>query len=319
MKLSDYFEISGEIRDALRDQNMNKTIVALESNLLTHGLPFPDNITTALNMEKNIRDEGAIPATVAIIKGRIKVGLSHDEIENLAHSHDAVKASKRDLSAIIAKKMNAGTTVALTMWVARQCGILFFATGGIGGVHRSNNSGEYNMDISTDLTELSKTPVAVVCSGAKAILDLAKTLEYLETMGVPVLGFQTNEFPAFYSQTSHLKVDYSLKDEREAAKVVRTHLKLKLDTGLVISNPVPTEFAIGKKKMDHWIAKAQEIAEKDNIKGKQLTPFLLNKIKELSEGRSLKANMELLKQNATVSARIALAYQELTYSPDYIQ
>ena len=314
MKSPEYFEISGEIIDALRDNKRNKSIVVLESNLLTHGLPFPDNITTALNMEKNIRDEGAIPATVAIIKGRIKVGLSQDEIENLAHSKDVVKASKRDLSAVITKKINAGTTVALTMWIARQLRILFFATGGIGGVHRSNNIGEHNMDISTDLTELSKTPVVVVCSGAKAILDLTKTLEYLETMGVPVLGFQTSEFPAFYSQSSHLKVDYSLKNEHEAAEVVSTHMKLKLDTGLIISNPVPTEFAIGKKKMDHWIAKAHEVADKDNIKGKQLTPFLLNKIKDLSDGKSLRANMELLKHNATVSARIALAYQKITSS-----
>jgi len=319
MRLSDYFELSREIRDALRDKSRNKTIIALESNLLTHGLPFPDNITTALNMEKNIRDEGAIPAIIAIIKGKIKVGLSHDEIENLAHSHDVAKASKRDLSTIISKKINAGTTVALTMWIARQCQILFFATGGIGGVHRSDNSGKCNMDISTDLTELSKTPVAVICSGAKAILDLAKTLEYLETMGVPVLGFQTNEFPAFYSQSSHLKVEYSLKDVWETAEVIRTHIKLKLNTGLLITNPIPAEFAIGKKKMDHWITKAHEIADKENIKGKQLTPFLLNKIKELSEGKSLKSNIELLKHNATISARIALAYQELTTYSDYIQ
>lgn len=312
MKSMDYFDISEEIKEAINKGNTGKPVVALESNLITHGLPFPDNITTALNMEKNIRDEGAIPATVAILNGKIKVGLTHDEIENLAHSKDTVKASRRDLSAIIAKDMYAGTTVALTMWIAYRCKILFFATGGIGGVHHGN--GQATMDISADLTELAKTPVAVICSGAKAILDLPRTLEYLETMGIPVLGFQTNEFPAFYSQSSHLKVDYLLKDVQEAAEIVRTHLRLKLDTGLLIANPVPTEFALGKKKMDHWIAKAQEIADKENIKGKQLTPFLLNKIKELSEGRSLKANIELLKHNAQIAARIALAYRELLSS-----
>jgi len=308
----DYFDISEEIKEAINRGNTGKAVVALESNLITHGLPFPDNITTALNMEKNIRDEGAIPATVAILNGKIKVGLTHDEIENLAHSKDTVKASRRDLSAIIAKDMYAGTTVALTMWIAYRCKILFFATGGIGGVHHHN--GQATMDISADLTELAKTPVAVICSGAKSILDLPRTLEYLETMGIPVLGFQTNEFPAFYSQSSHLKVDYLLKDVQEAAEIVRTHLRLKLDTGLLITNPVPTEFALGKKKMDHWIAKAQEIADKENIKGKQLTPFLLNKIKELSEGRSLKANIELLKHNAQIAARIALAYRKLLSS-----
>jgi len=312
MKSMDYFDISEEIKEAINKGNTGKPVVALESNLITHGLPFPDNITTALNMEKNIRDEGAIPATVAILNGKIKVGLTHDEIENLAHSKDTVKASRRDLSAIIAKDMYAGTTVALTMWIAYRCKILFFATGGIGGVHHGN--GQATMDISADLTELAKTPVAVICSGAKAILDLPRTLEYLETMGIPVLGFQTNEFPAFYSQSSHLKVDYLLKDVQEAAEIVRTHLRLKLDTGLLIANPVPTEFALGKKKMDHWIAKAQEIADKENIKGKQLTPFLLNKIKELSEGRSLKANIELLKHNAQIAARIALAYRKLLSS-----
>ena len=309
MSANEYYAMSEEIRAALSKGNASKPVVALESNLITHGIPFPDNITTALNMEKNIREEGAIPATIAILKGKIKIGLSHAEIEKLAHSKNTVKASRRDLSTIITKRMDAGTTVALTMWIAHHCKMLFFATGGIGGVHHDSNHS--TMDISADLTELSKTPVAVICSGAKAILDLPRTLEYLETIGVPVLGFQTNEFPAFYSQSSHLKVDYLLNDAREAAEVIRTHLRLKLDNGLLIANPVPTEFALGKKKMDHWIAKAQEIADKENIKGKQLTPFLLNKVQELSNGRSLKANMELLKHNSTIAARIALAYQKL--------
>lgn len=305
----EFFEILEEIKEAIHQKNGAKPVVALESNLFTHGLPFPDNIDTALNMEKNIRDAGAIPATVAIIKGKIKVGLTHDEILELAHSDKIVKASKRDLSTILTKKLNAGTTVALTMWIAHQCDILFFATGGVGGVHYDH--GQFNMDISADLVELSKTPVAVICSGAKSILDLPRTLESLETLGVPVLGFQTNEFPAFYSQTSHLKVDYFLSNEQETAELIRIHQRLRLESGLLITVPVPTEFAIGKKKMDFWIKMAQGIAEKENIKGKQLTPFLLNKIKELSEGRSLKANIELLKHNATIAARIALAYQEM--------
>ncbi len=239
--------------------------------------------------------------------------MSHDEIERLAHSQNTVKASRRDLSTLLSKGMSGGTTVALTMWIAHRCQIIFFATGGIGGVHYDYN-GLHSMDISADLSELARTPVAVICSGIKAILDIPRTVEYLETMGVPVLGYQTEELPAFYSQSSHLKVDYRLKDAREAAEVVRTHLQLKLGNGLLITNPVPTEFALSKKKVDHWIEQARELALKENIKGKQVTPFLLNKIKELSEGRSLKANIELLKHNARIVAQIALAYQELISS-----
>jgi pseudouridine-5'-phosphate glycosidase len=316
MKYLDFFEISEEIKENLNKGIEAKPVVALESNLITHGLPFPENITTALNMEKNIKDEGAIPATIAIMNGKIKVGLTNNEIENLAHSKDVIKASKRDLAAVIAKKHTAGTTVSLTMWIAHHSKIMFFATGGIGGVHQSLNIP--TMDISTDLTELARTPVIVICSGAKSILDIPRTLEYLETMGVPVFGFRTNEFPAFYCQSSHLKVDYRLDEASEAAQVIKSHFQLKMDNALLIANPVPTEFAIGKKKMDNWIARAHEIAEKEGIKGKQVTPFLLNKIKELSEGKSLKTNMELLKYNATIAAQIAGAYQELLVSEDKI-
>ena len=308
MKLIDYLEISEEIQEAINRKNNNKPVIALESNLITHGLPFPDNIATVLNMEKNIRDEGAIPATVAILEGKIKVGLTNDEIEKLAHSKNTVKASIRDLPAVINRRMDAGTTVASTMWIASYCKILFFATGGIGGVHQGIGQ---SMDVSADLTELAKTPLVVICSGAKSILNIPATLEYLETMSVPVFGYQTNEFPAFYSQSSHLKIDYSLSNFIEAAQIIKTHINLKLGTSLIIANPVPTEFAISKKKMDYWIAKAQEIADKEHIKGKQFTPFLLDKIKELSNGKSLKANMELLKHNATIAAKIALAYHEI--------
>ncbi len=309
----DYFEISKEIKEAIGKGREGKPVVALESNLITHGLPFPENINTAFQMEKNIRDEGAIPATIAILNGKIKVGLSHDEIEKLAQFPNTIKASKRDLSALLTKEMNGGTTVALTMWIAHRCQIVFFATGGIGGVH-SDFGGEDNMDISADLTELSRTPVAVLCSGPKAILDIPRTMEYLETMGVPVLGYKTKELPDFYSQSSHVKVDFPVKDAQEAAQIVWTHLHLKMGTGLVIANSIPTEFALSKKKVDHWIEQAQQSAQKENIKGKQLTPYLLNKIKEFSEGRSLKANIELLKHNATVTAQIALAYQEILLS-----
>ena len=306
----DYFEIREEIREEIGKGKEGKPVVALESNLITHGLPFPENIDTAFQMEKNIREEGAVPATIALLNGRIRVGLTHDEIERLAHSQNVVKASKRDLSALVAKGMNGGTTVALTMWIAHRCQIIFFATGGIGGVH-NDYDGEYSMDISSDLIELSRTPVAVICSGAKAILDIPRTQEYLETMGVPVLGYQTEELPAFYSQSSHLKVDYFLKDVREAAQVIYAHFRLKLGTGLLIANPVPTEFALSKKKVDHWIEQARKLAHQENIKGKQLTPYLLNKVKELSEGRSLKANIELLKHNATIAARVALSYHQI--------
>jgi pseudouridine-5'-phosphate glycosidase len=306
----DYFEIREEIREEIGKGKEGKPVVALESNLITHGLPFPENIDTAFQMEKNIREEGAVPATIALLNGKIRVGLTHDEIERIAHSQNVVKASKRDLSALVAKGMNGGTTVALTMWIAHRCQIIFFATGGIGGVH-NDYDGEYSMDISSDLIELSRTPVAVICSGAKAILDIPRTQEYLETMGVPILGYQTEELPAFYSQSSHLKVDYFLKDVREAAQVVQAHFRLKLGNGLLIANPVPTEFALSKKKVDHWIEQALKLAHQENIKGKQLTPYLLNKVKELSEGRSLKANIELLKHNATIAARIALSYHQI--------
>ena len=306
----DYFEIREEIREEIGKGKEGKPVVALESNLITHGLPFPENIDTAFQMEKNIREEGAVPATIALLNGKIRVGLTHDEIERLAHSQNVVKASKRDLSALVAKGMNGGTTVALTMWIAHRCQIIFFATGGIGGVH-NDYDGEYSMDISSDLIELSRTPVAVICSGAKAILDIPRTQEYLETMGVPILGYQTEELPAFYSQSSHLKVDYFLKDVREAAQVVQAHFRLKLGTGLLIANPVPTEFALSKKKVDHWIEQARKLAHQENIKGKQVTPYLLSKVKELSEGRSLKANIELLKHNATIAARIALSYHQI--------
>lgn len=311
--MKDFLEISEEIKENIGKVKGSKPIVALESNLITHGLPFPENIDTAFQMEKNIRDQGAIPATIAILNGKIKVGLTHNEIEQLARSKNTIKASKRDLSAVLAKQMSAGTTVALTMWIAHRCQIIFFATGGIGGVH-NNYSGEYPMDISSDLTELSRTPVVVISSGAKVILDIPRTLEYLETMGVPVLGFQTEELPAFYSQSSQLKVDYYLKDVQEAALVVWAHLRLKLGTGLLIANPVPTKFALSKKNVDHWIEKAKQLAHQENIKGKQLTPYLLNKIKELSSGKSLKANIELLKHNALIAAQIALAYQDLLLS-----
>lgn len=306
----DYFEIREEIREEIGKGKEGKPVVALESNLITHGLPFPENIDTAFQMEKNIREEGAVPATIALLNGKIRVGLTHDEIERIAHSQNVVKASKRDLSALVAKGMNGGTTVALTMWIAHRCQIIFFATGGIGGVH-NDYDGEYSMDISSDLIELSRTPVAVICSGAKAILDIPRTQEYLETMGVPILGYQTEELPAFYSQSSHLKVDYFLKDTLEAAQVVQAHFRLKLGTGLLIANPVPTEFALSKKKVDHWIEQALKLAHQENIKGKQLTPYLLNKVKELSEGRSLKANIELLKHNATIAAQVALSYHQI--------
>jgi len=245
-----------------------------------------------------------VPATIAIIKGKIKIGLSREEMELLATSEKVIKASRRDLSIVIAKKLTASTTVSATMVAAHLAGIEVFVTGGIGGAHRG---AEKTFDVSADLQELGRTPVAVVCSGAKAILDLSLTLEYLETMGVPVIGFKTNELPAFYCRESGLIVDYTVNDEVEAAEVIRTKWDLGLKSGIVIANPIPEESALSRTYVNRIINKAILEAANKGIKGKKLTPFLLSRINELSEGKSLKANIELIKNNARVGARIARA------------
>lgn len=294
-----FYDFKDEVKEALEN---GKPVVALESTLISHGFPYPENLEVAGEMEEIIRGYGVVPATIAIIKGKIKVGLTRGELEFMATSKDILKASRQDLAVIMAKGLNGATTVAATMVVAERAGIRVFATGGIGGVHRG---AEKTFDISADLQELARAPVAVVCSGAKAILDLPLTLEYLETMGVPIIGFRTDEFPAFYCRESGLKVDYLVNDEKEAAEIIRAIQDLGLGGGMIIANPVPEEYALSMEYMNEMIEEAVRAAEKEGIKGKKLTPYLLNKIKELTGGKSLQANIELIKNNARVAAKIA--------------
>jgi len=294
-----FFDFKEEVKEALES---GEPIVALESTLISHGFPYPENLEVAGEMEEIIRGYGVVPATIAVIGGNIKVGLTAGELEFMATSKDILKASRRDLAVIAAKGLNGATTVAATMMVAERAGIKVFATGGIGGVHRG---AEKTFDISADLQELARTSVAVVCSGAKAILDLPLTKEYLETMGVPLIGFGSEELPAFYCRESGLKVDYVVNDEKEAAGIIRVMQDLELGGGMIIANPVPEEYALSMEYMNEVIEEAVRAAEKEGIKGKKLTPYLLNKIKELTGGKSLQANIELIKNNARVAAKIA--------------
>ena len=294
-----FFDFKDEVKEALEE---GKPVVALESTLISHGFPYPENLEVAGEMEEIIRGYGVVPATIAMIKGKIKVGLTRGELEFMATSKDILKASRRDLAVIVAKGLNGATTVAATMVVAERVGIKVFATGGIGGVHRG---AEKTFDISADLQELAKTPIVVVCSGAKAILDLPLTKEYLETMGVPVIGFGSEDLPAFYCRESGLKVDYVVNNEKEAAGIIRAMQDLGLGGGMIIANPVPEEYALSTEYMNEMIEEAVSVAEKEGIKGKELTPYLLNKIGELTGGKSLKANIELVKNNARVAAKIA--------------
>ena len=296
-----FFDFKNEVKEALEE---GKPVVALESTLISHGFPYPENLEVAGEMEEIIRGCEVVPATIAMIKGKIKVGLTRGEMEFMATSKNILKASRRDLAVIAAKGLNGATTVAATMAVAERAGIKVFATGGIGGVHRG---AEKTFDISADLQELARTPVAVVCSGAKSILDLPLTKEYLETMGVPVIGFGTEELPAFYCRESGLKVDYAANDEKEIAGIVRAMQDLGLRGGMIIANPVPEEYALSMEYMNKMIEEAVRAAEKEGIEGKKLTPYLLNKIKELTGGKSLNANIELVKNNARVAAKIAYA------------
>jgi len=296
-----FLDFKEEVIGALEE---NRPVVALESTIIAHGMSYPVNLEVAREVENIIRECEAVPATIAIIEGKIKIGLSREEMELLATSEKVIKASRCDLSIIIAKKLTASTTVAATMVAAHLAGIEVFVTGGIGGVHRG---AEKTFDISADLQELARTPVAVVCSGAKSILDLPLTKEYLETMGVPVIGFRSEELPAFYCRESGLKVDYVVNNEKEAAGIIRAMQDLELGGGIIIANPVPEEYALSIEYMNGMIKDAVRAAEKEGIKGKKLTPYLLNKIKELTGGKSLKANIELVKNNARVAAKIARA------------
>lgn len=296
-----HITISQEITRAL---NLGAPIVALESTVITHGLPQPQNLQLAREMEKQVRNANATPATVALLDGKIRLGLSDEELIRLSKSDSPLKVSHRDFATAITQKKDGGTTVAGTMFAAQMAGLKVFATGGIGGVHK-----ESPFDISTDLHALAETPMIVVCAGAKAILDLPATLEYLETMGVPVVGYQTDEFPAFYSRESGLNVSVRLDSPKEIAEFASTHWNLGMKSAVLVTNPVPESEAIAKSEMEPIIAKASAEAIQQGIHGQALTPFLLSRISELTKGKSLKANLSLLLNNARLAAEIA---QEVT-------
>ena len=305
MNLKNYLDIAPEIKSAVE---AGKPVVALESTILSHGMPYPENLTFAAEVERIIRAEGAIPATMAIIDGRMKVGLSAGELELMCRGENVAKVSRRDLPILLATGGTGATTVASTMILASLAGIPVFATGGIGGVHRG---AETTMDISADLQELAHTPVAVVCAGAKMILDIGLTLEYLETMGVPVLGYNTDQFPAFYCRKSGFGVDYTAKSAAEIAKIARTKWDLGLAGGMLIGNPVPEEYALDFDEMSAVIDKALAAAEKDHVHGKNITPYLLAHIVEYTGGKSLATNIQLAYNNARLAAKVAVELAKL--------
>jgi len=300
-----YLDVSEEVKSAIKN---HQPVVALESTIISHGMPYPKNVETALNVVKIIRDHGAVPATIAILNGRLKVGLSRDEIEMLGKAGDVVKASRRDIPFIIAKGLNGATTVASTMILADLAGIRVFATGGVGGVHRG---AETSFDISADLIELAQTNVAVICAGAKSILDIGLTLEYLETHGVPVVGYQTDELPAFYTSKSGFPVDYRVDSPQELALAIKAKWDLNLQGGLIVANPIPAAFEMDPNVINQAIAEAIRQQFAAGVKGKESTPFLLAKVKELTGGDSLDSNIQLVYNNAKVGAQLAVALSKL--------
>ena len=297
--------INPEVKKALVEK---RPVVALESTIISHGMPYPKNVETALRVEQVIRENGATPATIGIIDGEAVIGMTPEEIEQFGKRKGIAKVSRRDLPVIYAKKLWGATTVAGTMILANQAGIEVFVTGGIGGVHRG---AEKTMDISADLQELAKTDVTVVCAGAKAILDIPLTLEYLETMGVPVLGYQTDELPDFYTRHSGQKVDYRVDSALEAAQIIKEKRENHLSGGILITNPIPEEYAMDQKVIDDAINKALLRMEKNGIKGKESTPYLLKTIVELTGGDSLESNIQLVLNNAKVGASIAKELMKL--------
>lgn len=303
--LEKYVVINPEVAEAL---SAGKPVVALESTIISHGMPYPKNVETALAAEQVVRDNGAIPATIAIIKGKLKVGLTLDEIEYLGKTEGVIKTSRRDIPFIIAKKLDGATTVASTMIIADLAGIRVFATGGIGGVHRGAPE---SFDISADLQELAHTNVAVVCAGAKSILDIGLTLEYLETQGVPVIGYGTDELPAFYTSRSGFAVDYRVDSPEETAEALKAKWDLGLEGGVVIANPIPAEYEMDPEVINGAIAAAVKESEEKGIKGKESTPFLLAKVKELTGGASLDSNIQLVYNNVKVGAQISVALSKL--------
>ena len=302
MELGKWVDISEEIQNSIKG---NGPVVALESTIISHGMPFPQNLETALEVESIIRKEGAIPATIAVVEGRIKIGLSNLELEQFAQGTKTVKVSSRDVPLVLSQKQDGGTTVAATMICARMAGISVFVTGGIGGVHRGS---EKTMDISGDLMELARTNVAVVCAGIKSILDIPRTLEYLETQGVPVIGYRTDEFPAFYTTTSGYSVQSRINTAEEIARCMKVKWELGLEGGMVIANPVLREDAMDEEVIEEAITKSLKEASEKGIDGKAVTPFLLERISQLTDGESLKTNIALVCNNALVGAKIASAY-----------
>ena len=298
-------KINPEVKKALQE---NRPVVALESTIISHGMPYPKNVETALKVEAVIRSHGAVPATIGVINGDAVVGMTPEEIEEFGKRKGIVKVSRRDLPVVYAKKMWAATTVAATMIIASQAGIDVFVTGGIGGVHRG---AQETMDISADLQELAKTDVTVICAGAKAILDLPLTLEYLETMGVPVLGYQTEELPAFYTSHSGLKVDYAVNSPSQMAMIMKEKRDNHLKGGILLTNPIPEQFEMKKEVIDEAIEKAIKLMDKEGIKGKECTPFLLKTIVELTGGDSLESNIQLVLNNAALGSEVAKEFAKI--------
>ncbi len=303
--MPDLIDIAAEVADALAGA---RAVVALESTIITHGMPFPQNVETARAVEAIVRAEGAVPATIAVLGGRIKVGLEEEALERLGTAKGVVKASRRDLSSVVVAMADASTTVAATMAVAARAGIPVFATGGIGGVHRG---AEETFDISADLVELARTPVAVVCAGCKSILDIGKTLEVLETQSVPVVGYGTDEFPAFFARTSGFRLDHRFDTPEELAEVIRTERRLGSTSGILIANPIPEADALDAKEMEAQIAVALREAAKAGVAQKEVTPFLLKQLHAMSGGRTLGPNIALIKSNAALAARVAVALSRL--------
>lgn len=303
--LNKYLEINPEVLEAIK---AGKPVVALESTIISHGMPYPKNVEMALEVEKIIRDNGAIPATIAILNGKIKVGLTKEEVEYLGKAEGVVKTSRRDIPFIIANKLDGATTVASTMIISELAGIDVFATGGIGGVHRG---AQESFDISADLQELAHTNVAVVCAGAKSILDIGLTLEYLETQGVPVVGFGTDELPAFYTRKSGFGVDYRIDSVEVLASALKSKWDLGLNGGVVVTNPIPAEYEMDYVTITKAIEEAVKEAEEKGIKGKESTPFLLSKVKEITGGSSLESNIQLVYNNAKLGAELAVELSKL--------
>lgn len=304
--LEKYLEINPEVKEAIEN---GKPVVALESTIISHGMPYPRNVETALNVEKIIRDNNAVPATIAILNGKLKVGLTEEEIEYLGKAKNVIKTSRRDIPFIVSKKLDGATTVASTMIIAALAGIKVFATGGIGGVHRGAAE---TFDISADLEELAHTNVAVVCAGAKSILDIGLTLEYLETHGVPVVGYQTEEMPAFYTRKSGFKVDYKVDNPQEIANILKTKWDLGLAGGMVVANPIEEQYQMDYDTITEAIENALKEADEKGIRGKESTPFLLARVKEITGGDSLESNIKLVYNNAMLGAKIAVELSKLS-------